>query len=366
MLPRLLTEKHLDRWLGGYARSLLTRSMTATPKARRHLLFAFCDHFEPLWGAATERVGRERAQQWLDDYPKLASDFRDGDGRRPRHTFFFPAEQYAPELLAPLAELTQRGLAEVELHLHHDGDDAPGLTRTIREALDRYASHGLLARGADGTPRYAFIHGNWCLANSRSDGRWCGVGAELRVLHDTGCYADFTFPSAPDETQPGIVNQIYWPTGDLGRPRAHERGERARVGRVRTDRILIVEGPLSLSRGGRLGVRIENAAVSAGDPPTPQRVRSWIRQRIAVAGRPEWIFVKVHTHGAPEDQAAALLGTAGRALHEALAEVANEGVVLHYVTAREMFDIARAAMDGRHGDPGELRDYVLSPPPVVS
>ena len=47
--------------------------------------------------------------------------------------------------------------------------------------------------------RYAFIHGNWCLANARKDRRWCWVDEELPLLFDTGCYADYTFPSAPEE-----------------------------------------------------------------------------------------------------------------------------------------------------------------------
>jgi hypothetical protein len=116
----------------------------------------------------------------------------------------------------------------------------------------------------------------------------------------------FTFPAAPDASQPPIVNQIYWPDGDLARRRAQDTGVPARVGDVRRDRILMIEGPLAFAlRPGRLlAPRIENAAVTADDPPTPARVRSWVRQGIHVEGRPEWVFVKVHTHGAPEKLAA--------------------------------------------------------------
>src|SRR2546423_8037912 len=83
--------------------------------------------------------------------------------------------------------------------------------------------------------------------------------------------------------------------------------------------------------------RIENSAVTADDPGTPARVRSWVRQGIHVAGRPEWVFVKVHTHGAPEKQAASLLGDGGRAMHTELTTRFNDGQRwrLHYVTARE-------------------------------
>ena len=215
MLDTLTRKKHLDRWLGGYARHLLERMVTPRPAGPRHVLFALCDHFEPLWGDAPLEQGRERVRTWHRDYPKLAADFRDADGRPPRHTFFFPGEQYQPEFLDALADLARMGYGEVELHLHHDGDSADKLKRDIHQYLAEFMRHGHLARDAFGRGRFAFIHGNWCLANSRRDGRYCGVDAELDILFETGCYADFTFPSAPDETQPNIVNQIYWPAGDL-------------------------------------------------------------------------------------------------------------------------------------------------------
>jgi hypothetical protein len=40
--------------------------------------------------------------------------------------------------------------------------------------------------------------------------------------------------------------------------------------------------------------------------------------------------------------------------------------VLHYVTAREVFNVAMAAMRGQAGDPNAFRDYVLPPPPVAA
>ena len=97
-------------------------------------------------------------------------------------------------------------------------------------------------------------------------------------------------------------------------------------------------------------------------------MRTWVRQDIHVAGRPEWVFVKVHTHGAPETQAASLLGEGGRAMHAELGARYNDGTRwrLHYVTAREMYNVAIAAMDGRDGDPGAYRDYVLPPPPAAA
>ncbi|MBK8479933.1 MAG: hypothetical protein IPL40_01970 [Proteobacteria bacterium] len=371
-----IRSKHPERWLAAYLRQRLCAWRERLPAhGERHLLVAVCDHFEPLWAAddawaaVPDEVGAARVKAWHEGLPRLAAGYRDSEGRAPRHTFFFPAEQYRPQFLQSLADLARAGLGEVELHLHHDGDTAAGLRRVIAAALKRFATHGHLARAPDGRPRYAFIHGDWALANAREDGRRCGVDDELAVLAETGCYADFTFPAAPDECQPPICNQIYWPTGDLTRRRAHHFGERARVGRWHEDRPLLIQGPLALAlRARRMPLQLDNADLTHAFVATPARVRTWVAQHVHVAGRPEWVFVKLHTHGAPEDTSASLLGEGGHALHRALS-AAGQGRGawrLHYVTAREMFNLARAAMEGCRGNPARYRDHVLAPPPVVA
>src|SRR5262249_32930073 len=119
-----IRRKNLHRWLGGYTRHLLRKARwrkgsgdrgTVGPK---HVLFAFCDHWEPLWADAPREVGDQRVRAWVERYPELARDFRDGDGRPPRHTFFFPGEQYERTWLDALGRLARSGLGEVELHLH--------------------------------------------------------------------------------------------------------------------------------------------------------------------------------------------------------------------------------------------------------
>ena len=365
MLARL-RKKNLHTWLPDYARHLVRRARTPQPRAPRHILFALCDHYEPLWGRASDDVGRARVDAWVAGYPALA-EFRDSDGRPPRHGWFFPGEEYRPYFLDQLAGLVRQGLGEVEVHLHHDGDTAKTLAPRLEHHLRTFAEHGHLSRssGSEG-PRYrwAFIHGNWSLANGRPDGRWCGVDDELVMLHDLGCYVDLTFPSAPDPCQPDKVNQIYWPTGDLTQRRSYEHGERARVGAAHDDRLLMITGPLGFARKG-LGLRIENGAITGGDPPSASRVASWIDQGIHIEGRPEWTFVKVHTHGAIEKTAASLLGDGGRALHTALRGYMQRGWKLHYVTAREMYNVARAAMAGKDGDPSAYFDYLVPPPPIA-
>jgi len=360
-----LKQKNLHTWMRGWARHLVRRARTRRVDGPRDLLFALCDHYEPLWGGAPDDVGHARVRAWTEGYPRMAAAFRDAEGRPPRHSWFFPGEEYRPEFLDGLAGLVRGGFGEVEFHLHHDGDTAQTLRPRIEDHLRTFAEHGHISRGDRGF-QWAFIHGNWSLANSRPDGRWCGVDDELPLLFDLGCYADFTFPSAPDPCQPDQVNLIYWPTGDLNRRRSFEHGERARVGTSFDDRLLMVTGPLALVRKGRAGLRIENGALTGDDPPTPDRVRTWSAQGIHVQGRPEWVFVKVHTHGAIEDTAASLLGDGARAMHETLAELAASGRWrLHYVTAREMYNVARAAMAGESGDPADYFDYAVPPPPVA-
>ena len=361
MLDRL-RRKNVHQWIRDYGRHLVRRARASHPRGPRHILFALCDHYEPLHGRAPDEIGRARVDAWAERYPDLGR-FRDSDGRPPRHGWFFPGEEYRPHFLARLGELARAGFGEVEIHLHHDNDTAATLAPQLERTLALFAEHGHLSRHGRGY-QWAFIHGNWSLANGRPDGRWCGVDDELPLLHALGCYADLTFPSAPDPCQPDKVNQIYWPTGDLTRRRSYDHGERARVGRHHDDRLLMITGPLAIARKGA-GVRIENGALTGDDPPSATRVQTWIDQGIHIEGRPEWVFVKVHTHGAIERTAASLLGAGGAALHTALAERMHRGDSVHYVTAREMFNVARAAMDGKAGNPNQYFDHVVPPPPIA-
>ena len=366
-----LWAKGLHHWVPGWLRQRARANLRAhRPGETRHLVFAVCDHYEPLHGQVSFAQGLERVARWRRRYPELARGFLDADGRPPRHSYFFPGEQYDPRFIEPLAEMCAMGLGEVEVHLHHDGDTRESLRAALQKTLRDFDGHGVLPRYRGG-PAWSFIHGNWCLANARPDGRWCGVDDEIELLYELGCYADFTFPSAPDPCQPRIVNSIYYPRGNLRLRRAYENAELARAGTPRRDRLLMIQGPLAIAArsrrdaGAAHALRIDGGALDAHDPPTPTRLHTWVRQDVAVEGRPDWTFVKVHTHGAPENNADALLGEKMAILHTTLREHYNDGThwQLHYVTAREMFNVARAAMDGKTGSPSLYLDYEVPPPP---
>ncbi|MBK9263380.1 MAG: hypothetical protein IPM54_26695 [Polyangiaceae bacterium] len=359
-------------WAFDRAVAKLDRAVFNNSRNPEHVLIAICDHFEPGWtgmrnapGQAPEFVSRQRVSTWRERYPVFAANLRDSSGRPPRHTFFYPGDQYDHRLVEPLAELVAMGLADVEVHLHHDRDTRATLSEKLECTVDNLNEHGLVPH-VRGEPRWAFIHGNWCLANSRADGAHCGVDDELDLLYHLGCYADFTFPSAPDPTQPRIVNRMYYPSGDVKQRRAHERGEPVRAGDGPKARLFCVQGPLALCRrqGQGLPVRIDAGALTARDPATLERFKTWASQGISVRDRPEWVFVKLSTHGAPEREASSLLGWPQRRFHESLSWWSKRaGFRYHYVTAREMFNIARAAMDGKVGDPSQYRDYEIPPAP---
>ena len=353
--------KALDLWLPAY----LNRSRTdAGFRGTRHVLLCVCDHFEPFHD--TDKAGAlARLAVWRREFPKLAGEFRDAGGEPPRQTFFYPIEQYDADVIGELAGLCRDTRCEVEIHLHHDNDTAENLRRVLEIGKENLARHGLLSRDVDGVLRYGFIHGNWALDNSHPQGRHCGVRNELAVLRDTGCYADFTMPSAPSRTQTRTINSLYYATGTPA-PKSHDRGIPARVGAKPPGDLLLVQGPLGLNwRRRKFGVlpRIENADLTGANPPTPDRLRLWVRANIHVAGRPDWLFVKLHTHGGIERNSTMLLGDAMRRFHRQLAATGGD-LRFHYVTAREMVNILHAAEDGHAGDPSGFRDYRYRPLPA--
>src|ERR1043165_6504414 len=104
--------------------TLLKVSLRPLPPVEQeiHVLLCIADHFEPKYGNPTMHVAQARVERWIDDYPLQLGGFRDSDQRPPRHSFFYPVEEYEPEWLDALAELCRQGYGEVEVHLHHDND----------------------------------------------------------------------------------------------------------------------------------------------------------------------------------------------------------------------------------------------------
>jgi hypothetical protein len=338
--------------LGPWAR-LIADSSRAAVGGPQHVFLCVADHYEPDWGNADDPVRQERVERWVRDYPRSVAGLQDSLGRPPQHTFFFPLEEYRPRLLDRLAGLCHRGFGEVEVHLHHDHDTSEQLREKLqwfKQTL--HQQHGLLHRDARGQVRYGFIHGNWALDNSHPHGRWCGVNDELTILRETGCYADFTMPAAPDPAQTRTINSIYYAVDDPARPKSHDVGIPARVGgSPPAGGLLMIQGPLALDwRDRKAGVlpRLENADLHARRPPAARRLELWQRAGVRVQGRPEWTFIKLHTHGGKPANADVLLGPPMRELHQELARraQADRDFRYYYVTARQLAELVHAAEAG--------------------
>lgn len=350
--------KGLDRWLLPW----IFRQRSRAP-SQRHVILAVCDHFEPFHGAKKPQA-LSRVATWHSEYSRITTEFRDSGGTPPRHTFFYPIEQWDEDVCGALAVMCHNTGGEAEIHLHHKNDTAEKLAHALVDGKTRMARLGLLSKDETGVVRYGFIHGNWALDHSHPEGKACGVTDELRVLRQTGCYADFTLPSAPSPCQVKTINSIYYARED-GKARSHERGEPARAGQPRPesyDELLLVQGPLGLNwKWRKLGVfpRIENADITGANPPTAVRLALWEQCHIHVQGKPEWLFIKLHTHGAVERNSEMLLGAPMRDFHRHLAQAAREdkGFHYHYVSAREMVNILHAAEAGHSGNPHEYRDF---------
>jgi hypothetical protein len=127
----------------------------------------------------------------------------------------------------------------------------------------------------------------------------------------------------------------------------------------------MIQGPLLLDFGRQKQkwpfAGIENGELTTANPPTMRRLRLWQKAAIAVRGRPDWLFIKLHCHGMdPRDEPTLLGAPIQNFLQELVGRPRQESEFLvHFVTTREMANIILAAADGLAGNPGQYRNYRL-------
>ncbi len=335
--------RHAEIWLAPY---LTDRLRKAARRARpKRAWVAITDHYEPLGTGASVEIALERVAKWRDSWPRIAGDApRDTAGQRPQYTFFYPQEEYRRDLVDGIAEMVRLGVADVEVHLHHDNERRESFIRKVTEYCHRLRNdHGLL-RERGGSTVFGFIHGNWALDNSLPHGKWCGLKGEIGLLSDLGCYADFTMPSLPSASQSRVVNKIYWCTNRRdGRPKSFDRGIEATVGGGRRGELLMITGPLGMRFGERALPRVETGEIAAYDLPTQSRVRRWFDLAPIIGND---LFLKLYTHGATERNLGPLLGGALSELFCWIAEEADRrGIEVHWATAWQMYQAVEALIE---------------------
>ena len=355
---------------GGYARHLWRRARARRASTGR----ATCCS---LFATTTSRCGRRaddahgrRARGGVvRGYPRLAREFRDADGRPPRHSFFFPGEQYAPHYLERAGDAGARRLRR--------GRAAPAPRRRHRRKLRAdiadYLRQVRRARPPVARQRRAAalrVHPRQLVPGQRAPRRPLVRRRRrdpapvrhrlLRRLH-----VSRRRPTSRSRTSS---------TRSTGRRaisarRAPTRRASARASaRRKRDRILMIEGPLALARRRELGVtHRERRRARPAIRRRPSAVRNWVgagdpRRGAAGVG----LRQGAHARRAREERRACCSATARRAMHarsrglqrrRALAAALRHG-------ARDVQHRAARRWTAAPAIPTPYRDYALPPPPV--
>jgi hypothetical protein len=362
-------KKKMQYWIVSDIKRSLINFVCKKPKNNIHIMFCFVDHFEPGNRNALPEQQKARVHSWIKQYPEMAAKHQDSDGVCPQHTFFLAPHYDTHDHLEKIVKLCSQGYGEVEMHLHHDRqepwpDNEDSLEKKIRACISSFSRYNVFCL-PNGQKAYGFIHGDWALANSLKGENHCGINSELAILKRTGCYADFTFPVC-NEAQPKLANTIFYTQTDLFRakpyniqPKPVQSGKKPPY-----NSLMLIQGVIGVRWKSRIHTfkpSIEQSNIDVNDYPFAERIDYWINKGIHVKGKPEWIFVKIHSHGAREEDRELLVGKGCDDMFSYLETNYNDGVkyVLHYVSAREIYNIVKAAEDVRNGNPCEYRDYVV-------
>jgi hypothetical protein len=299
----IFLECYRFRWILPYINSPpryknhLSREQIQTPV---DIYIALCDHFRPFTGNVSQEIAELRVVTWCREYERVARQHIDSSGNHPVHTVFYSESDYNPYFLDTIARCCRSGLMDVEILIDHNHDTAGNFKRKIEEYRDvLFHHHGLLRKDQFGKITYGFIHGRWALDNARPDGKFCGVRNEIAILKETSCYADFTYPSAPDITQPPIINSIYFVPVSTNKSVQHENGSLLQSGSWNDNDLLCIQGPLSIKITSRfpLPVLIDRGEIGFHAPFTKKRMDKWILHAPGIQGIDNSIFIKLYTTG---------------------------------------------------------------------
>lgn len=330
------------------------------------IIFVKVDHWEP--GCKSPDKNMENVLTWMRGYRQLADKHIDSDGEKLKHTFFYPLEQFQGYQVDSLVQLCSEGYGDIGVHLHHYDDSPETLRRKLNDGIDSLRAHGALI-SPDSQIHFAFVHGNWALDNSRDDNgkNSCGVNNEIEILLELGCFADFTFPALNSEAQPSRVNKIYYAKDDSS-PKSYDNGIESRVGLVvDPDMLMIFQGPMMIDWCDwrfKTHPTIDDGDLYHDMLPDLDRFDLWVRADIHVLDGPNWVFVRPHTHGC--SPGGGIEANLGDAMENMLTEIEkkyrdSDKYRLHYMTAREAYNIVKAAEVGLSGNPDDYRDYIIKP-----
>ncbi len=358
-------KKALHKWLPCYFWHKLYSREGIDRAKPVHIFLCVVDHYEPFHTGVDYERAHSRVKTWVKEYPSMAEKHKDAEGRPPQHTWFYP-----PHLdhifLKDLADLCQKGFGEIEMHLHHNHmhpfpDTPESLKKKILKCLDDYSHYGIFCL-PNGQRKFAFIHGDWSLDNSRGPS-FCGVNNEISILKECGCYADFTFPSL-GVAQPAMLNKMYYAIDNPLKPKSYNRGRPVKFGGKPWGDLMLIQGVLGLrwhSSVHRYKPSIETSNISRSDYLFPERIDYLVNNAVRVDGQPNWFFIKLHTHGCRDMDFVSIFGDQADKAYTYLENKYNDkrNYVLHYVSAREMYNIIKASEAGLRDWASGYRDFII-------
>lgn len=321
-----------------------------------HLMFVVADHYEP--GFIEEEAVIEN-EKWLADYAKAVEGKRDSYGNRFVYNWFYPFDQRNDRVLKRLQQEVKQGSGEIEFHWHKPCLTAAEYQVQLTEAVSWFKEFGAFQggaeRGDDNATRFSFIAGNWDLDNGRGTG--CGINDEISQLTKAGGYMDMTYSTLGSPAQPkDMINQIYY-VKDTPEARSYKQGHRIKVGEVTPETpFMMFQGPLSF----HWDLTFEYGALESYALPSLKRIKRWIDSHIHVENKPQWSFVKLYSHGIQSPDI--VKHHLGPMLDALKTETTARNIKLHYVSAREAYNIVRAAEAGMEGDPELYRDFIYGAP----
>lgn len=340
-------------WFPTYLQQQVQQKLLSTTSSAdiQHLMFVVADHYEPGFDQDEAVLANE---EWLADYQKAVVGKVDSYGNRFVYNWFYPFDQRNDRVLMRLQQEVDRGAGEIEFHWHKPCLTAAEYQQQLTEAVSWFKGIGAF-QADDQKARFSFIAGNWDLDNGRGTG--CGIDNEITQLTEAGGYMDMTYSTLGSPAQPkSMINQIYYVT-DTPQARSYKEGRRIKVGDdVPESPFVMFQGPLSY----HWDMTFEYGALESYAVPSLTRIKRWIDSHIHVENKPEWSFVKLYSHGIQSPDI--VKHHLGPMLDALKAEATQRNIKLHYVSAREAYNIVRAAQAGMTGDPEDYRDYVYKAP----
>jgi hypothetical protein len=359
----ILYKKNVLSWLPNYINFEIKKNFEKETNATKHIMLLLADHHE------ITKTNDELL--FLEKLKKLSNKHLDGDGKKLQYTFFYPYDHFfRPDfdthVLSTIVKYCSQGYGDIELHWHLKNETSASYRDKLRDAIKRFNKYGALIT-VDNKVAYGFIHGNWALDNSiisEKGENYSGVNNELDILRESNCFADFTFPAFGTTAQPSLVNNIYYALDDPLKPKSYDTGILVEARKKKpNDKYFMIFSGLIIIRpfvNGKI-LYIDRSNIQDSELPSPKRAENWIKNGISIKGQPSWIFIKLHMHGGLHPDA--ILGKDMDRTLNFIENKYNDGkeYKLHYVTAREAYNIVKAAESGFKGDPNIYRNFLIKP-----